>query len=114
MTGQEDVSKEEKLMQYLESEIVIDADRNVQHKRMSPEGCTVAAVWLIGKSVKRQEGVLSATSACIQRQEAINKDILQESKDVKRLTKWVVGLTVAVVVLTAAVVGLTIVLVAKG
>lgn len=90
---QEDTSKEDRLMRYLESEIVLDPDRAQEHKRMSAEGCAAAAAWLIAKTVKRQE--------------EINKAILLESVAVKRLT-W------GVFILTAAVVGLTIVLVVKG
>ena len=65
------------------------------------------AVSLVSRSTERQEGVLSEMSACIQQQEALNKEILKESKTVRWLT-W------GVFILTAAVVGLTIALLVKG
>jgi hypothetical protein len=62
---------------------------------------------LMSRSIQRQERSTAEMSACIQRQEEINRAILSESKAVKRLT-W------GVVILTAAVVGLTVYIIVKG
>lgn len=105
--AEEDLSKEERLLKYIESEIIFDADKSNWYKRMSAGGCAFASTWLVGKSVKRQEGVLAELSACVHRQEEINAAILEESVAVKRLT-W------GVLILTAAVVGLTIALLFRG
>jgi hypothetical protein len=106
-TPEEKKNREERLLEYCESEIQWDSDRNVNYKRMSPEGITAALAWLMTKSVRRQEGVLAATSACIHRQEEINKAIKSDAC----WTKW---LTLGVFILTAAVVALTVALLVKG
>jgi hypothetical protein len=75
-------------------------------KVLNPQIALFYILHLVGKSTERQEKVLSETSACIQRQEVIAKNLLKESK---RVT-W---LTLGVFVLTAAVLGLTAVLVLR-
>ena len=100
------LSKEDRLLQYLESEIG-EADRSKPYTRMSPEGCAFAGAWLIAKSAKRQEGVLAEISAYIKEQKEISTGILSESKLLRRLTKVLIWLTLILVALTLILIGLT-------
>jgi len=108
------LSKEERIRQYLESELGGDVDRADPHRRMSVEGCIFGASWLIGKSVERQALILVDTKRLLERQEEVSQEILSESRAVRKLTIAVVVLTAVVVVLAAATVGVTIAPLIKG